>query len=476
MARWMWKRFALAGLLVILMSAGAVAAAGILTFNHVADLLHVPKGQEIHDAQLASYHGGPETFLIFGSDHRSFQGNTPGNSDTQMLIRFDPGKGEMTMLSIPRDLKVENIPGHGGPYKINAAYSFGGAKLGLRVIEQVLGPSVQINHVIDTDFRGFRQAVDAIGGVYAQVDHRYFNDVTGPGGYAAINIQPGYQKLDGSNALDYVRFRHTDTDLVREARQQDFVTQVRTQLGATKLINNEDRLLSIFAHATSSDIVNRDGAFYANLFLLIAGSIGHPIRQVPFQVTLGPSYVTATQAQIDATVNQFLNGTAVRTSSSTSVVPAGRAAQAQHSSGLRNAAHEGQDQAIVATSAGLPIYYPRLLTSDGFYDGQTRTYSIPDFSNHPHHAYVMVVEAGYIGLGQYYDIQGTTWTSPPILAGPHDTQQIGGRTYQIYYEGQHIRTVALNAGYAVYWVENTLLRKLSNSDMMGIATSLTRCC
>jgi len=69
----MWKRFALAG------AAGDpdVRRRGrggrILTFNHVADLLHVPKGQEIHDAQLASYHGGPETFLIFGSDHRSFR-------------------------------------------------------------------------------------------------------------------------------------------------------------------------------------------------------------------------------------------------------------------------------------------------------------------------------------------------------------------------------------------------------------------
>ncbi|MGI8920765.1 MAG: LCP family protein [Solirubrobacteraceae bacterium] len=474
MAGWMWRRFLAAAGIIVLLTAGAVSSAAILSFNHVADLL--AGGHRIKVPDLAQYRGGAETFLIFGSDHRAFEGKgANGNSDTQMLLRFDPDKGEMTMLSIPRDLKVD-IPGHCGPCKINAAYAYGGPQLGLKTIERVLGPSVQVNHVIDTDFKGFRQAVDAIGGVYAQVDRRYFNDITGLGGYSAINIQPGYQRLNGSNALDYVRYRHTDTDLVREARQQDFIAQVRTQIGTSTLINNEEKLLSIFARATSSDIVGRSGAFFANLFLLVAGSIGKPIRQVPFRVTVGPSYVTATQSQIDATVNDFLNGTSTQTSAAKQVAPAGAAKRVQRTAGssLQNAVKSGQDQAILANGSGFPIYYPRTISSDGNYD-QTRTYTIPDTGGHHHRAYVMVIHAA-TDTGQYYDIQGTTWTDPPILAGPHDTLQIGGRTYHVYYVGKHIRTVALMLAHAVYWVQNTLLRKLSNNQMMAIATSLARCC
>jgi len=348
-----------------------------------------------------------------------------------MLIRFDPGKGEMTMLSIPRDLKVENIPGHGGPYKINAAYSFGGAKLGLRVIEQVLGPSVQINHVIDTDFRGFRQAVDAIGGVYAQVDHPLLQRHHARAAYAAINIQPGYQKLDGSKRAGLLAFAHRHRPRA-EAPPAGFVTRSALS-SATKLINNEDRLLSIFAHATSSDIVNR-GWRLLRQPLPADRRIDRPSDPPGALPSHARALIRDRHPGADRRDRQPVpqwDGRAHEQLHVRRFCGPCRAGPAQLRAPERR--HEGQDQAIVATSAGLPIYYPRLLTSDGFYDGQTRTYSIPDFSNHPHHAYVMVVEAGYIGLGQYYDIQGTTWTSPPILAGPHDTQQIGGRTYQIYF-------------------------------------------
>ena len=63
------------------------------------------------------------------------------------------------------------------------------------------------------NFRGFRQIVDRLGGVWMDVDRRYYNDQGGPYGYATINLQPGYQKLTGYRALDFVRFRHTDSDL-----------------------------------------------------------------------------------------------------------------------------------------------------------------------------------------------------------------------------------------------------------------------
>ena len=71
------------------------------------------------------------------------------------------------------------------------------------------------------------------------VDRRYLNTHSGPTGYATINLQPGYQKLSGYQALDFVRFRHTDSDLYRNARQQLFVRalkdQIRTSFSLSKL-------------------------------------------------------------------------------------------------------------------------------------------------------------------------------------------------------------------------------------------------
>ena len=75
--------------------------------------------------------------------------------------------------------------------------------------------------------------MNTLGGVWIDVDRRYFNNNAGLSptfGYAKINLQPGYQKLTGGSALDYVRYRHTDSDFFRVARQQQFVKAMKYQL------------------------------------------------------------------------------------------------------------------------------------------------------------------------------------------------------------------------------------------------------
>ena len=82
------------------------------------------------------------------------------------------------------------------------------------------------------NFHGFKEVVDKLGGVWMDVDRRYYNKNTGSyyNDYANINLQPGYQLLSGQQALDFVRFRHTDDDLHRNARQQEFVQALREQV------------------------------------------------------------------------------------------------------------------------------------------------------------------------------------------------------------------------------------------------------
>jgi LCP family protein required for cell wall assembly len=175
--------------------------------------------------------GQPATALVIGYDRRAGEAkNAPSRSDTLMLIRADPKAETISLLSFPRDLRARiSCPGHASyTAKINAAYSACGATGTLETVRQLTG--VRVNYIITVNFRGFRQLVDKLGGVWIDVDRRYFNDRGGPGGYATINLQPGYQKLGGYQTLDFVRYRHTDSDLHRNARQQLFVRALKDQI------------------------------------------------------------------------------------------------------------------------------------------------------------------------------------------------------------------------------------------------------
>ena len=150
-----------------------------------------------------------------------------------MLVRADPETKSISMMSFPRDLFVQiHCPGR-APFgaRINNAYATCGTKGTLETVRKLTG--LPVNYLITVNFRGFRQLVDAIGGVWMDVDRRYFNDRGGDFGYATINLFPGYQKLGGYQALDFVRYRHTDSDLYRVARQQLFVRAFKDQVKAS---------------------------------------------------------------------------------------------------------------------------------------------------------------------------------------------------------------------------------------------------
>ena len=105
------------------------------------------------------------------------------------------------------------------------------------MVKQLTGID-DINHVVNVNFTGFADAVNAIGCVYVDVDHHYFHSNAGLAPaeqYAEIDIPAGYQRMCGLNALAYVRYRHDDNDLVRAARQQEFLRQARQELPAAEI-------------------------------------------------------------------------------------------------------------------------------------------------------------------------------------------------------------------------------------------------
>ncbi|MEY2517556.1 MAG: polyisoprenyl-teichoic acid--peptidoglycan teichoic acid transferase, partial [bacterium] len=251
--REMAKKFAIGGVLVVLFSAIAVASGLLLEVHEdvtvfARESAPIPEIKNVLDDVTAS---DPQTILLLGSDKRYGDGKDDRpRSDTIIVVRLDPDKGAMAIMSIPRDLKV-TIPGY-GIEKINAAYHLGGPKLTVRTVRNLLG--IPIHHVINVNFGGFARAVNRLGCVYADIDRRYFNDRSGPGGYATIDLKAGYQKLCGQDALDYVRFRHTDSDFVRAARQQEFLRQAKEQIGLGKLFGDRRTLLKIFGRYTQTDI------------------------------------------------------------------------------------------------------------------------------------------------------------------------------------------------------------------------------
>ncbi|HJZ62005.1 MAG TPA: LCP family protein [Miltoncostaeaceae bacterium] len=227
---------------VVVLAVGSAAAAALYAAkladralsNPANDTVAIRQARKILDPHLP---GRPYNVLIIGSDKRpGRQGaGDNGRSDTLILVRLDFKAGFISMLSFPRDLYVP-IPGH-GQNKINSAFSFGGPKLTVETVRQLTGEP--INNFFNIDFKAFVQLVNNTGGIYLDVDRRYFNDNSGPGpSYAKINIQPGYQLLNGDNALDYVRFRHTDSDFARIVRQQAFLSELKRQTNGLSGLNN----------------------------------------------------------------------------------------------------------------------------------------------------------------------------------------------------------------------------------------------
>lgn len=163
-----------------------------------------------------------------------------GNTDTMILVRFDPGLDAVRMLSIPRDTRVP-IPGH-GTFKINAANPYGGADLAVETVSRFLDLPVDRFVLINT--RAVIQLVDALGGVEVFVPRNLdYDDWTG---HLHIHLQKGPNKLDGQRAHDFLRFRHDGQgDIGRVQRQQAFLQAALRQYLTPASLLKTPRLLGM---------------------------------------------------------------------------------------------------------------------------------------------------------------------------------------------------------------------------------------
>jgi LCP family protein required for cell wall assembly len=493
--------FFLAAVLIIGSVAGASSASVLLFFGDIAADLR-ENAIDVEGVIVEASSGEPQTILLLGSDKRTTDAvDRPALSDTAMLVRIDPKRDRIAMMSIPRDLKVD-IPNH-GINKFNAAYAFGGPKLTVRTIKQLTG-GLEINHVVNIDFEGFIRVVDELNCLYINVDRRYYhsNEGLAPSAqYMEIDLQPGYQKLCGEDALTYARYRHTDSDLVRAARQHEVIREARQRMPISKLIADRDELLKIFTTYTTSDIASTSQMIeLLNLGIdardATISEVNFPAVNEPPAGPNAPAYVVATPEAIAAAVDQFLgfeasSGPRGELGRQTGEEDQGNKAKGKkakkkkkkkkaakpptpESDGLVDAA-EGSRQ-VALTAAGqvgpnFPIYYPQRLPSGTIYAQDARIYHLRDTEKNTHGAYTMVMQMQ--PQGDFFNLQGIRgWTDPPILEGPHETIKRNGREFDVYYAGDRVRLVAWRDGDCVYWIANSLLQSLTNDQMIGMAASV----
>ena len=297
---------------------------------------------------------------------------------------------------------------------------------------------------------------------------------------------PGYQKLCGPKALDYVRFRHLDSDIVRGARQQSFLRQAKQQVGIEKLFANAKSLKKILADNTRTDRGLANGKNLQRLLSLGVKVAGQPVYQVPipkltYDNSETASYVIASDSSLRKAARIFEEGPDAKrkSSSGTPSSSSGSKKSSSNSSGslpkgLVYAKDEGKAQAVRAGfGIKLPVYYPTVKLAGATYkDTHTRSYRMTTDDDSRVSAWRIVVETREIG--EYYGIQGMRWSDPPILNGPSEERKIGRRTYKLFYEGNKLGTVAFVDDGATYYVQNTLTRMLTEKQMLGIAKSLRK--
>lgn len=300
----LWLRIVRWTAIVVIVAVAFVAGGWVGWFNAQARQLegNNPEVVEQVRKELApALPGEPVNILVLGSDRRYQAGGDVGRSDTLMLLRLDPKTKSVSILSVPRDLNVQ-IPGHGSD-RINAAYSLGGPVLSVATFKALTG--LPVHDYMEVDFLGFVNIVDALGGVYLDVDQRYY--VAPNSGYAAIDIKAGYQRLSGRDALNFARFRHADSDFTRMVRQQTFVRELQRQSFRWGNWRRIPELVKIITRNTTSNISSlRQWLSMARLVLEIDTSRVYSTHVIasPLDVN-GASELQASPDQIAAAVEQF---------------------------------------------------------------------------------------------------------------------------------------------------------------------------
>jgi|YNPMSStandDraft_1061717.scaffolds.fasta_scaffold17942_3 LCP family protein required for cell wall assembly len=241
-ARGWWRRVGW-GVVSFTVIVGAAIAGALLGYNQKA-----PKPVTIRELVTPAFEGMPRMrILALGLDQQS------GNTDTIIVATVDFEKKAVYALSIPRDT-LADIPGH-RPFKVNAAYAWGGLQTAKQTVENLLG--VTIDRVVLVRLEGFKRIVDLLGGVEIDIekDMHYVDRKQ----RLYIHLKKGYRLLDGEKAMQYVRFRHDPLgDLGRIYRQQKFLKALAAKMFQWQQLDRLPELTRQVMKQLETDMTTRE--------------------------------------------------------------------------------------------------------------------------------------------------------------------------------------------------------------------------
>ena len=258
-----WGRIAMVGGLALLLIALLTGGGIYLYFRSVdADLNRDDPFSQITDGRPVKEVDGALNILMLGSDSRDPDNNGKAGewrSDTIIVMHIPASHDKAYLISVPRDLyvhvpKSKSNPKYGNTNaKINAAYSWGGTPLTVETIEEYT--KVRMDHVMVIDFSGFKQVIDALGGIdmYVEQDVKSIHP-------PKRQFKKGMNHLNGDEALDYARQRYqfSDGDFARMRHQQQMMKAIMDKAASSGTLGNPGKLNAFLKATTKALTVDKD--------------------------------------------------------------------------------------------------------------------------------------------------------------------------------------------------------------------------
>ncbi|KFM98523.1 LytR family transcriptional regulator [Bacillus clarus] len=254
-------------LFIFLIFAFLFGSVGLYMLNSYSSLMEMYSGftrdkskLRTEEVQIAKE---PFTILIMGIEDYATDGQN-GRTDSLMFATVNPISQKVSIMSIPRDSRVD-IVGKNKQDKINAAHAYGGEKMAVDTVEKFL--NVPVDHYVKIDFKGFKGIVDAVGGITVDVPFD-FEERSDIDYYKLIQFKQGKQDLNGEEALAYVRMRKQDPngDYGRAARQRQVLAAVAHKLNSASTVFKIKDLTKVVGKYIKTDIPISDGlALYTKL-------------------------------------------------------------------------------------------------------------------------------------------------------------------------------------------------------------------
>ena len=224
-----WLKILIFSFVFLFVIVGAYVFSVYNSLSNAVDTMHEPLERAKSDKrtkELSFKKAEPFSVLLMGVDERE---GDRGRSDSLIVLTVNPNNNSVKMLSIPRDTRTE-IVGKGIQDKINHAYAFGGVDMSIATVENFL--DIPIDHYVQINMEGFKDIVDAVGGVTVQNDLNFT--------YEGVHFPKGELTLSGEKALKYSRMRYEDPrgDFGRQARQRQIIQAVIKEGASLNTITN----------------------------------------------------------------------------------------------------------------------------------------------------------------------------------------------------------------------------------------------